>query len=266
MTLYCHGIIHLHSLLQLWGRTSNLLDHCSPDTSTSLMCLVHNIPLHTTGRIQKFSCHGVLLPICPLTQPWVTLLLLTAQHNELQLYLLFPETLHLVGHLSHRKICQPHPASVANFLIRYQFKLAFILGILIYRKYSIKAYLEEQGVLLLHFLTSIWIHSSWNCKHADMTSPLPLMYIYCRYKSTDVKLVKLYNVQGSVHRKYIPIYIQQDAKLHSSFVSANCSTCFGWYLHPSSRAHTTVSTASGTCQTDRERVGTQFQLFHDSDR
>ena len=29
--------------------------------------------------------------------------------------------------------------------------------------------------------------------------------------------------------------------------SVNCSTCFGWYLHPSSGAHTTVS----TCQTVR---------------
>ena len=29
----------------------------------------------------------------------------------------------------------------------------------------------------------------------------------------------------------------------------NCSTCFGWYLHPSSGAHTTVSTASGVCHT-----------------
>ena len=28
-----------------------------------------------------------------------------------------------------------------------------------------------------------------------------------------------------------------------------CSTCFGWYFHPSSGAHTTVFTASGTCQT-----------------
>jgi len=73
------------------------------------------------------------------------LLLLTAHYNELQLYLLFPETLLLVGHLSQRKICQPHPASRDNFLIRYQFKLAFILGILIYRKYSINAYLEGQG-------------------------------------------------------------------------------------------------------------------------
>ena len=45
----------------------------------------------------------------------------------------------------------------------------------------------------------------------------------------------------------IPIYIQQDATLHSLFISGNCCTCFGWYLHPSSGAHTTVSTASGIC-------------------
>ena len=57
------------------------------------------------------------------------------------------------------------------------------------------------------------------------------------------------NVHGSMHRKCIPVYIQQDATLHSLFISGNCSTYFGWYLHPSSGAHTTVSTASGTCQT-----------------
>jgi len=39
-----------------------------------------------------------------------------------------------------------------------------------------------------------------------------------------------------VHRKYIPIYIQQDATLHSLFISGDCSTCFEWYLHPSSGA------------------------------
>ena len=43
-----------------------------------------------------------------------------------------------------------------------------------------------------------------------------------------------YNVQWSVHPKYIPIYIQQDAMLHSLFISGNCSICFGWYFHPSS--------------------------------
>jgi len=58
-----------------------------------------------------------------------------------------------------------------------------------------------------------------------------------------------FNVHGSVHRKYILIYIQLDAMLHILFISGNCSTCFGWYFHPSSGAHTTVSTASGTCKT-----------------
>jgi hypothetical protein len=33
------------------------------------------------------------------------------------------------------------------------------------------------------------------------------------------------------------------------FISVNCSTCFGWQLHPSSGALVTVITASGTCQT-----------------
>jgi hypothetical protein len=58
-----------------------------------------------------------------------------------------------------------------------------------------------------------------------------------------------FNVHGSVHRNNIPIYIQQHATLHSLFITGNCSTCFGWYFHPSSGAHTTVSTTSGICHT-----------------
>jgi len=49
--------------------------------------------------------------------------------------------------------------------------------------------------------------------------------------------------------KHIPLYIQQDATLHSLFIFGNCSTCFGWYFHPSSGAHTTVLTASDICHT-----------------
>jgi hypothetical protein len=49
--------------------------------------------------------------------------------------------------------------------------------------------------------------------------------------------------------KYIPTYIQQDATLHSLFIAGNCSTCFEFYFHTSSGARTTVSTASGICQT-----------------
>jgi hypothetical protein len=62
-------------------------------------------------------------------------------------------------------------------------------------------------------------------------------------------------------------YIQQDATLHSLFVIGNCSTCFGWYLHQSSGAYTTVSTASGICHTVtatcryRGRVGTGLSVL-----
>jgi hypothetical protein len=70
-----------------------------------------------------------------------------------------------------------------------------------------------------------------------------------------------------VHRKYIPIYIQQDTTLHSLFTSGNGSTCFGWYFHPSSVAQITVSTASGICHTVtaicryRGRVGTGLSVL-----
>ena len=45
------------------------------------------------------------------------------------------------------------------------------------------------------------------------------------------------------------IIAQQVATLYSLFISANCCTCFDWYLHPSSGAHVTVPTASGISKT-----------------
>jgi len=45
------------------------------------------------------------------------------------------------------------------------------------------------------------------------------------------------------------IITQQDATTYSLFISVNRSTCFGWYLHPSSGANVTVSTASGISKT-----------------
>jgi hypothetical protein len=54
----------------------------------------------------------------------------------------------------------------------------------------------------------------------------------------------------------IPIYIQQDATLHSLFISGNYSTRFEWYFHPLSGAHTPVSTVSGICHTVTDAVDT----------
>jgi len=58
-----------------------------------------------------------------------------------------------------------------------------------------------------------------------------------------------YSITKARIQTYIPIYIQEDATLYSLFISGNCCTCLGWYLHPSSGAQTTVSTASGICHT-----------------
>jgi len=58
------------------------------------------------------------------------------------------------------------------------------------------------------------------------------------------------------------IIIQPDATIYGLFISVNCSTCFGWYLHPSSGAHNTASAVSGinetvtaTCR-ERDWMGT----------
>jgi len=62
-------------------------------------------------------------------------------------------------------------------------------------------------------------------------------------------------------------YISNKMQSYSLFISGNCSTCFGWYFHPSSGANTTVSTASGICHTVtvicryRGKVGTGLSVL-----
>ena len=54
-----------------------------------------------------------------------------------------------------------------------------------------------------------------------------------------------------MNRKYIPfdIFPTRCNITQLNIFLEKCSTCFGWYLHSSSGAHTTVFTVSGTCQT-----------------
>ena len=41
----------------------------------------------------------------------------------------------------------------------------------------------------------------------------------------------------ALHCFWMSIIVQQDATIYSFLFPANCSTWFGWYLHPSSGAH-----------------------------
>jgi len=47
---------------------------------------------------------------------------------------------------------------------------------------------------------------------------------------------------------------QQDAEVTEFILSEDCSTCFGFYYHPSLEHKTTVTTASGNRYTVRDRV------------
>ena len=67
------------------------------------------------------------------------------------------------------------------------------------------------------------------------------------------------------------IIVQRDSTIYSFFIAANCSTCFEWWHHPSSGAHITVFTASGTgrsvwAATSHYRGWTETISIHDSGR
>ena len=55
----------------------------------------------------------------------------------------------------------------------------------------------------------------------------------------------LFEIRGSVHRKRVFKYNQQEAMLTNLLISVTCSKCFRRFLRPSSGAQT-VYTASGT--------------------
>ena len=50
--------------------------------------------------------------------------------------------------------------------------------------------------------------------------------------------IKRFYVHGSVHRGSMSIIVQRDTTIYRFIIfSAGSSTCFGWYPHPSSGAH-----------------------------
>jgi len=80
-----------------------------------------------------------------------------------------------------------------------------------------------------------------------------------------------YQLQGSRNvSKKLPLYSNicpTGCNVTQFILSGNCSTCFGWYHHPSTGAQTSVSTASGICHTVtatclyRGRVGTDLSVL-----
>jgi hypothetical protein len=167
----------------------------------------------------------------------------------------------------------------------------------VYPRVSKRKYLSLQNTPLLkhttisareHTLTSIRIHPRTNKIECTFRCVQILFddstrsVLFCSL----ILILLMWRIGWAPNSIPIYSYIQQDATLHSLFISENCSKCFVWYFHPSSGAHTTVSTASGVCHTvtaicryQLEPVwvlcggrtpptahSTRFQLFHDSGR
>jgi hypothetical protein len=122
-------------------------------------------------------------------------------------------------------------------------------------KYTIKI-ISLHEVLLLSF--SFYITAcSFNPLNAELNSICNLLVLLGNLTFMGPCIVNIFQY----------MYIHQDATLHSLFIFGNCSTCFGWYFHPSSGAHTTVSSASGICHNVtvicryRGRVGTGLSVL-----
>jgi hypothetical protein len=87
------------------------------------------------------------------------------------------------------------------------------------------------------------------------------------YSNSLTLILLMWRLQWTPNSIPLYSYIQQHATLHSLFISGNYSTCFGRYFHPSSGAHTTVSTAYGIFHTVtaicryRGRVGTGLSVL-----
>ena len=64
-----------------------------------------------------------------------------------------------------------------------------------------------------------------------------LWFILFRIRNFEV-------LQRTYSCTHVAIIIQQDATICNLFISVNYSTCFGWYLQPSSEAHITASTVT----------------------
>ena len=95
-----------------------------------------------------------------------------------------------------------------------------------------------------------------------------MVYVGFLYACTSVNSLKMFDVHGSVHRKHIFKYNQQDATLHNLFIYVKYSTCFRRFLRPSSGAHICIYSIGYFVETLLlpATVVEEFQLIHDSGR
>jgi hypothetical protein len=165
------------------------------------------------------------------------------------------------------RLCGAKPTNLVPLFTPTALKRRFILG-------NVQVFASVSKLRALEGLMQTALPEHWHPSHrvvsqlfiilSDLFSrcfpPRPIL----RCLTFILLMWKIGRVPNSIP---IYLYIQQDTKSHSLFISGNCSKCFGWYFHPSSGAHTTVSTASGVSHTVtaichyRGRVGTSLSVL-----
>ena len=96
---------------------------------------------------------------------------------------------------------------------------------LIHHREHTETVITTSGTDRIVFATVRWreVETVWSC-----------FRLYCQPKSN----LSYFYVHGSLHRESLSIIVQQNATIYSCIIfSADSSTCFGWYPHPSSGAH-----------------------------
>jgi len=104
------------------------------------------------------------------------------------------------------------------------------------------------------------VENMWWADRPKMTTQF-----VCRITKKRIQ-IHTHNILYKFFHNYSNIYPKR-CNVTQFIISGNCSTCFGWYLHLLSGAHTTVSTTSGICHTVaatcryRGRVGTGLSVL-----
>ena len=105
---------------------------------------------------------------------------------------------------------------------------------------------QKKLFLILHFVgisCNITLHYKYNIRFIFNSLLLVIIVSMTHAWKMDIILIRLENISATLskERNYSFLYISNEMHLYTVYLSPeNCSTCFGWYLHPSSGKHITI--------------------------
>ena len=115
---------------------------------------------------------------------------------------------------------------------------------------------DEPSRMACLLARSSWKDRTWSC-----------LRTVCKSESKWLDMLFEFNIHGSVRRKEYSIIYPTRCNVTQFILSGNCSTCFGWYHHPSLGAQTSgiCKTVTATCRYNLQALPrTQHGYHHDT--